>query len=271
MIQSKDFLRQSEILSYCLNGAKFSKADFAEIYNVTELTINRDLKTLRSNGIQITSRKGKVYLFEKPAKDLLVKYAAEYLPIKLNSELLFSQLKTFGKSVVNFYPYLILISKAVDEKRFISIRYKRLYDNMILNYRIKPIRLVQSGYNWILQAIKENEKSAKSFYISRIENLIIHDEKFNLISIADSSTKKYDIVFKFSPDVEDEIIYKIWFDEFDLTKDSKGFITLRTSQEITNKLASWCISWWDMIEIVKPNKLRIYIKEMIKCFSESNF
>lgn len=140
MSHSNDFLRQSEILSYCLNGAKFSKSDYAEIYNVTELTINRDLKVLRSKGIQINSRKGKVYLFEKPVKDLLVKYAAEYLPIKLNSELLHSQLKTYGKSVVNFYPYLILISKAVDEKRFISIRYKRLYDNMIVHIQ-NPIRI----------------------------------------------------------------------------------------------------------------------------------
>ncbi|NMB81410.1 MAG: WYL domain-containing transcriptional regulator [Ignavibacteria bacterium] len=270
MIQSEDFLRQSEILSYCLNGAKFSKADFAEMYNVTELTINRDLRVLRSNGIQINSRKGKVYLFEKPVKDLLIKYAAEYLPMKLNSELLHSQLKTFGKSVVNFYPYLILISKAVNERRFITIRYKRFYDNMILNYRLKPIRLVQSGYNWILQAIKENEKTAKSFYISRIENLIISNGKFNLISDADRTTKKYEIVLKFHPDVEDEVIDKIWFDEFDLSKDSKGFITLKTSQEITNKLAAWCISWWDMVEIVKPARLKNFIREMTMNFLKIN-
>lgn len=271
MFQSKDFIRQSEILSICLNGVKISKADYGEMFNVTELTINRDLKALRNNGIQINSRKGIVYLFEKPSKELLVQFASQYLPVKLNSALLSSELKTFGKNVVNFYPYLILTSKAVSERRFITIRYKRFYDNMILNYRLKPVSLVHSGYNWILSAIKENEKTAKSFYISRIENLIIHDEKFNLNSEADRSAKKYDIVFKFNPEVENEIIDKIWFDEFDLSKDSKGFIILKTSQEITNKLAAWCISWWDMVEIVKPSKLKNYIKEMIVYFSKSNY
>ena len=102
---------------------------------------------------------------------------------------------------MKFYPCLILISKAVDDRRFINIRYKRFYDNLILNYRLKPIRLVQSGYNWILQAIKEDGNTAKSFYISRIENLTIQDEKFNLISNADSTTKKYDIVLMFHPKI----------------------------------------------------------------------
>lgn len=270
MKQSKDSLRQFEILSYCLNGAKFSKADYADMFNVTELTINRDLKELRKNGIQINSRKGIVYLFEKPSKELLVQFASQYLPVKLNSALLSSELKTFGKNVVNFYPYLILTSKAVNERRFITIRYKRFYDNMILNYRLKPVSLVHSGYNWILSAIKENENTAKSFYISRIENLILHDEKFNLISDADSATKKYDIVLKFHLDVEDEIIDKIWFDEFTLKKDSKGFIMLTTNQEITNRLAAWCISWWDMISIVKPKSLRKYIQEMIESYKAAN-
>lgn len=89
-----------------------------------------------------------------------------------------------------------------------------------------------------------------------MENHFLRDEKSHLILEADRSTKKYAIVLKFHPDVEDEVIDKIWFDEFDLSKDSKGFIILRTSQEITNKLAAWCISLRDMVKIVKPAKLK---------------
>ena len=41
-----DFERQTEILARCLNGENLSKSDYAEIYNVSEITINRDLKSL---------------------------------------------------------------------------------------------------------------------------------------------------------------------------------------------------------------------------------
>lgn len=270
MNYSKDFIRQSEILSLCLNGAKFSKADYAEMFNVTELTINRDLRSLRSNGIQINSRKGKVFLFEKPPRELLIKYASDYLPIKLNSEIYSRQLKTYGKSVSNFYPLLVLIAKAVNERHYISIRYKRFYDNMILNYRLKPIRLINSDYNWILQGIKEGESITKSFYISRIENLVLHEEKFESITEPVKKNKQYEIILRFNPKVEDEVIDKIWFDEFTLKKDSKGFIILTTNQEINNRLAAWCLSWWDMIKIVKPAKLKKYIHDMFESYQIIN-
>lgn len=270
MFPSKDFIRQSEILSLCLNGAKFSKADYAEMFNVTELTINRDLRALRFNGIQINSRKGKVFFVEKPPKEILIKYASDYLPIKLNSEIYCRQLRTYGKSVSSFYPLLVLIAKAVNERHFISIRYKRFYDNMILNYRLKPVRLVNSDFNWILQGIKEGESIIKSFYVSRIENLIYHNESFMPITESVQKQKLYEITLKFNPEVEDEVIDKIWFDEFTLKKDSKGYIILTTTQEINNRLAAWCLSWWDMIKIVKPAKLKKYIHDMFESYQIIN-
>ncbi|MDQ7818903.1 MAG: hypothetical protein RDU14_17880 [Melioribacteraceae bacterium] len=63
---------------------------------------------------------------------------------------------------------------------------------------------------------------------------------------------------------------KIWFDEFTLKKDSKGFIILTTNQEINNRLAAWCLSWWDMIKIVKPIRLKEYTTEMSKAYLISN-
>lgn len=270
MIQSKDFIRRSELLSICLNGAEFSKADYADIFKVAEITINRDINSLRKNGVLIYSKKGKVQLIEKPSNDILIKYSSEYLPLKLNSGIFSTQIKTCSKIVPNFYPLLTLIAKAINERYYLTIRYKRLYDNMIQNYRLKPLELKNSDYNWILHGIKEGESIVKTFYISRIENLVLNEEKFIQVSESVTKGKQYEIVLKFHPEVEEEVMYKIWFENYTLNRDSKGFIILTTTHEINNRLAAWCLSWWDKIKIVKPNKLKVYIKDMCKYFFKNN-
>jgi predicted DNA-binding transcriptional regulator YafY len=141
---------------------------------------------------------------------------------------------------------------------------------MILNYRLKPVRLVNSDFNWILLGIKEGESITKSFYVSRIENLIYHDESFMPITESASKKKLYEITLRFNPEVEDEVLDKIWFDDFTLKKDSKRFIILKTNQEISNRLAAWCLSWWDMIKIIKPKRLKEYTTEMIQAYRISN-
>jgi len=72
------------------------------------------------------------------------------------------------------------------------------------------------------------------------------------------------------PQVEQELYYKIWFEDFEIEKQSDGHIILRTNQPITNRLAAWCISWWDAMEILKPKALRNYITEMIMSYMIKN-
>jgi len=75
-------------------------------------------------------------------------------------------------------------------------------------------------------------------------------------------------VLRFSPEVENEIYYKIWFDEFEIIKDSEGYIILKTEQPITNRLAAWCVSWWDKIRITSPIELEAQINQMIKAYKK---
>jgi predicted DNA-binding transcriptional regulator YafY len=69
--------------------------------------------------------------------------------------------------------------------------------------------------------------------------------------------------------VKEQIYDKIWFTEFDMEEDSDGYVILNTKQQISNKLSSWCISWWDMIEVLEPKELKHEIKEMIKAFQKN--
>ncbi len=266
-----DFIRQAEILAYCLNGESASKAEFANRYDVEEITINRDLKALRELGIQIFSNKGKVGIRELPPEEILQQLSADYLPIELNSDVFIKQVKLLSKTnKQTYFQILVLLAKAVKEGLIIEFRYNRLADNEIHNYKVIPIRLFTSELNWILHGFKSGEDILKTFYLSRIKDLRITTERYSQTAIPKEKKDTYNVVLRFNPEVAEELYSKVWFEEFEIVKDKSGFIILKTKQSITNKIASWCISWWDMLEIIEPIELKNYINEMQKAFNNNN-
>ena len=266
----EDIIRRSELLARIMNGEKLSKADAADIFNVTEITINRDLRALRDSGIRIYSKKNKLILEEIPQTSELIQIASDYLPLKLNSDIFYKQVKVYSKTdKQDFFNKLVLISKAVEEGLTVDLIYKRLNDNNIDKYRLYPVRLVNVGFNWILHAFKVGEDIIKSFYLSRIQKIKLTDKKFSKLSLPHKEEKLYTIKLKFDKEVQDEILDKIWFESFKL-EEVNGSVILITKQPITNSLASWCISWWDTIEILKPLELKRYIDEMIQEYRTKN-
>jgi predicted DNA-binding transcriptional regulator YafY len=268
---SNDYLRQSEILAKCLNKEEFSKADYADMYKVTEITINRDLKFLRDQGIQIFSRKNKVMLMEPLAYDKLLEICSDYLPLKLSSDVFEKQIDTFLRTnAAKSSSLLINLTKAVKEKIVIKFKYQRLKDNVSDFYTIKPVKLMTEDLNWVLYGIKKDEDIVKKFYLTRITSLKLIDKKFQVIDFDKQSDEVYNMLFRFSPEVGEEINSKLWFEEFEINEDSAGFFILKTKQPITNKLTSWCISWWDKLEIIEPFELKENIKLMIDSFANKN-
>ena len=98
----KDFIadikRQTELLARVMNGESVDKIDFAEENKVALITIERDLKYLRSQGIMIYSRKGKIVIEEEINKSTLNKLTADYLPLKLNSDVFLKQVRAISKT-----------------------------------------------------------------------------------------------------------------------------------------------------------------------------
>lgn len=265
-----DILRRAELLARVMNGEVLSKADAAELFSVTEVTINRDLKALRDIGISMFSKKGKLVIEENLPTPELISLASNYLPLKLNSDVFHKQVKVYSSADrKDYYPKLILLSKAVEEGLIIDLKYKRFYDNKIEEYKLYPVRMINDNLNWKLHAFKAGEDIIKTFYLSRIQKLKITNEKFSKLSLPKKKEKFIEIELQFDTQVRDEFIDKIWFESFELDE-KEGYIVLKTKQPITNSLAAWCISWWDAIQIVKPKELKIYIDEMINDFKSQN-
>jgi predicted DNA-binding transcriptional regulator YafY len=265
-----DILRRSELLARVMNGEELSKADAAYIFKVSEVTINRDIKALRDLGISIFSKKNRLIIDEFPSSSELISIASNYLPLKLNSDFFHKQIKVYSKSdKKEFFPKLVLLSKAVDESLIVEMKYKRFYDGKVGDYTIHPVRLTSVGLNWVLHAFKAGENVIKSFYLSRIQKIKLTDKKFNKLALPTEKQKLFDIELKFDSRVRDEILDKIWFESFEL-EEIEGYIILKTIQPITNSLAAWCISWWDTIEVVRPKELKKYINELIESFIKVN-
>ncbi|MCK9426140.1 MAG: WYL domain-containing protein [Ignavibacteriaceae bacterium] len=267
---SNDLLRRTEILARILNGECLTKLSAAEDYKVEEVTITRDLQYFRTLGLEIFSRKKGITLFSKVPKDFLTNFVSEYLSLISYSDYFLPPIKKFSKIDSAFFQHIVLLTKAINDSKLLSISYKKLSDNTSNDYLLKPLKLAENNGNWILHAFKNDETILKTFYLSRITNLRLTSKKFILDKVPQKEEKIFDIVLKFIPEVEQEFIYKIWFDEFELEKDEKGSILLKTKQPITNRLASWCISWWDAIEVLQPLELKDYIKEMIKYYQTKN-
>lgn len=262
--------RNIELLARLLNGEQITKQQAADFYNVEEITISRALQYYRSLGIEAFGRKSGIIIQNRPKKEDLVALSSYYLSLKLNSGYFSSSIKTYSKIDPRFFSKITLAAKAVTEEILLNIEYQKLTDNLTSLYTLKPYKLIESNNNWILHAVKEGETTLKTFYLSRIKNITFTQKKFKKEFTENKSGDTKEIVLKFVPSVEQELYYKIWFEDFEIEKQSDGHIILRTNQPITNRLAAWCISWWDAIEILRPVELKKYINEMIEDYKVKN-
>jgi len=262
--------RNIELLARLLNDEQITKQQAADIFNVEEITISRALQYFRSLGIEAFGRKSGIKILSKPKKDDLVALASYYVALKLNSDYFSNSIKTYSKIDPKFFSKIIILAKAVKENIIVKIEYQKLTNNLTSEYILKPYNLIETNNNWILHAVKENETILKTFYLSRIKNLLLTQKKFNKEIVEEKSGDVKEIILKFVPQVEQELYYKIWFEDFEIQKQSDGHIILKTNQPITNRLAAWCISWWDGIEILIPVELKTYINEMFEDYKIKN-
>lgn len=266
----QDITRQYELLALVLNGSQLSKADAAGLWNVSEITISRDLRAIRDLGISIYSKKNKLTIESSISKSILHTILSEYVPLKSGEELYSKTLKVLNnKSGQEFLIKTVLLTKAIREKRIVDVLYKRFYDNKVELYTLKPVKLENNDLNILLRAYKTGEPKSKTFYLSRIEKVRLREDKFTSLPDNNDKSNVYDIELKFDGQVKDEILDKIWFESFEI-EEQKDHVILKIKEPITNKLAAWCISWWDTIEIVKPKKLRDYIDDMINHYKMKN-
>lgn len=263
-------LRQIEILARLLNGERLNLLDLELEYDVSRVTLNRDLAFLRLQGFSVYSRKLRVLLTETPGPAKLTEILAEYLVFRLNRKLVIENLRAVeAANFPNFFQIATLCAKAVDEKKILKFRYARINDGVENDYTVRPVELKQNDFNWILYAVKEGEVIQKEFYLSRMKTVSVLETGFEELE-KQTTEHKYLIEVRFPESHRNSIYSKIRFPEFKLEDRPEGFITLTTEAPINRTLATWCLKWEDKIQVIDPPELKTKIKEMVDAFFRAN-
>jgi len=265
-----EYTRRIELLAYCLNNKEVDIDNILNKFKTSESTLRRDLRFFKQKGIQIFTRKQKIVIGLKDNQQVMFSLCKDYLQLKLHSEHFSSQIKELSLITDNYFSYLILITQAISECRVIKIKYRKA-DDIEEEAIMNPLRLIiASEYDWQLLAVKHGDDIVKTFYVSRIQSIGIKKDYFEKEKQPVKKEIIYDMVFRFTPDMHNEIYDKIWFANRTIETDAENYIILKTRQPITNRLAAWCLTWWDHIEITKPQELKNYIYEMVTAFNKIN-
>lgn len=259
--------RRLEILCRILNEEIFSKSDMAENLNVAEISISRDINYFRKIGIPVYSKNKNLVIDPQPSIKKVIRFLENHINPISNSQLIFLQ------SDIEKLKYLNLIAYsnfAINRNLSLKICYRKLYDNQEKYYNLIPEKLLVNGFNWILEAVDTEDFMPKNFYISRIESMITIENKISDYYKKEIPKETYKMQFRFSKEVAEQIKSKVWFENqrIDLLED--GRVDFFIVEEISDKLAGWCVSWWDQIEIISPTELKEYLQEMIMSFLERN-
>ena len=266
-----DIIRRVEILADALNGKQYGRFDYAILFKKSEITISRDLEWLRKQGISIYSKRNVICLTDSPDPKILNQLLCQYLPIKINSLVYKKPVESFSRlRKQNYFQSLTFLAKAQNEKKVVEVIYKRLSGERIKNYKLQIVQVYVSGLNWLIDAYVVGEVTQKTFYVSRLEKITLSDKKFVIPDTIKKSEDSVKVVFCFSSIVRSEILNKVWFEDYSLDEIGNGKLILTTMQPISIRLATWCIGWWDKLQIIEPQELKTYIANIYGEFKKVN-
>jgi predicted DNA-binding transcriptional regulator YafY len=224
--------RLISIIMVLLERKKVSAAKLAEMFEVTPRTIYRDVETINSAGIPITTYpgvNGGIGIIEEYKIDKKLFTTSDIATLLMglgsisgamtNEEITNTIAKIKGlvseeqirdielksnQITVDLTPWignknmqlnLEKIKKALNEKRFLFFEYSN-YAGKKSNRKIEPYRLVLKESNWYLQGYCDSRHDFRTFKLSRISALQILEDTFIPREFAAKSLGAWDYIEK---------------------------------------------------------------------------
>ncbi len=273
------FKRQIEILGICLSmkyEGKLNTFDLAEMFGVEELTIKRDLKELRDNGIDIHSVKGKgLCLFTNINDSKLCELIRQYSAlnaadsyVEKSTSLFVTKLKE--KSLAN----MVMLQLCIDNKKTAIIDYEKESEEMEYGQEISPLLIFQSDNYWrvltlhkgkikqyIMNKIIDVRESNKHFTPipkGKIEDVFKHSFRSWL------GSDKYKIKLYFSPLWADRIKPKQLLDSEIFTTNKDGSVTYEATVNSLDEIAGWVATRGEGVKVIEPDDLKELVIKIAK-------
>ena len=267
--------RQIEILGLCLDNPIYKTFDLAELFKVEELTIKRDLKDLRSIGIDIHSRKNEgVCLSHDINKKLLVEMIRHYMEISNISMTIDKATELIvERQSQNALKIIVNLQICIDNSQVAFIDYNKEGNEIEPNKRIEPILIYQNEENWRLLA--QEDGIIKQYLIYKIENVRISQTKFDRISREEFlelfkyswkswlGSEKIYVKLHLSEEWTRRFTSKIFVNDQKITKQENG-CTLEITVNTLKEIASWIVSRGEGVTVLEPVELKELVISLAK-------
>jgi len=170
---------------------------------------------------------------------------------------------------------------ATASKCICRITYHSFFEKSDIRTRIHPLRMVFFTRAWYVIAFSEMHKEVRTFKISRIENLSVCIDKFQPPKDFDGENyfgdawqmipegKIHNVHIHFEPKVAGNVAEVLWHKSQKIEKNPDGSIEFRAKVDGLGEIGWWVLGYGDQAKVIKPAKLRNYIKSNAKAMLDN--
>lgn len=269
--------RQIEIISLVTeNPNQYTIFDLAAKFNISEITVKRDLQEIRGMGIDIHSSGKKGINIFTPLNDEMIKLLiAQYTGIISYQNLIDKSVSLLvSKSGIRSLYLITTLQNAIEEKKKIKIQYQRVINKPPSEKILEPYYIFQSDKQWRL--LGSDNGMIKQFILCNILSVEVLNEKFNILqkneieNIFSTSFKswlseeKIIVKLRLLPPWSERVLSKPIMENQVITKNSDGSVILEVVVNSLGEVASWVVSRGEGVIVLEPEDLRNYVIEIAK-------
>jgi predicted DNA-binding transcriptional regulator YafY len=265
--------RQLEIIGICLSQ---NYPGNLTTFDLADMTIKRDLKDLRSEGIDIHSVRGKGVclssnLTDEKLRELIQQYSAiaiSYDIIDKSTGLFVNRLKE--KAIAN----LVVIQMCIESKTKALIDYEKESSGADFRREVSPLRIFQRDNYWRVLAVENG--IMKQFHLNKIidarstaykfepvpeENV---DELFKYSWRSWLGEERFNIKLKLSHTWSDRLLPKQLMEHEKITRLEDGSVLYETTVNTLDEIAGWVVSRGSGVIVIEPPELKEKVINLAK-------
>lgn len=269
--------RQIEILGIVLNSKQpIFTFDLADMFNCDEITIKRDLCSLRENDIPIHSKRKKGVVILDPVPHSKIKeLILQYLGFCLSNSTIDKATNILLKKHNHFaLSNLVIIQRCIENKFKLEIDYQKTDDEIEKKIIILPILIFKADNYWRVMA-KHNE-TYRQFIINKIKNIKATNQKFNsfpknvienLFKFSFRSwigTEQYRIKIKLSHVWANRLKPNLLMESQIISENPDGSFLLEATVNSLNEIAAWIVSRGEGVTVLEPPELKEAVIKLAK-------
>lgn len=269
--------RQTEILGFAMDpeeNRRKSVEDLSVYFDVEPLTINRDLKDLRVDGIDISSRKNKGVLYyggldENKTRQYILSYSALNFPAPAVEKATSLLVKKYGQDALRLF---VTLHQCIG----LGFRAKIIYEKTAGNEDeriIEPVSLYVNDGQWRLLGY-ENGKQ-KQYLLIKMKSAgqtTIKCEKpaaeaGHLLKNAWGTWLGSDVFkvrIKFDAERAAFIKPKLWIDNQQIEDQPDGSVIFNAEVNSLREISSWILGWGRGCEVIDPPELKEMVIRLAK-------